>query len=177
MNTTCTPRIYVACLAAYNAGTLHGRWIECDQVANGIRTEIKEMLSRSPEPFAEEWAIHDYEYFGGVSLHEFECLDDIAAYCEARETWGDLLSHVVNHCGGIGQLDEAIKMLGEEYAGEADSVADWSEDFLEETGQLESVPENLRYYIDFARYARDMELSGDIFTIEADSNVHVFWKR
>lgn len=63
MNATDTPRVYIACLAAYNSGKLHGRWIDADQDADDIRREVAEMLKASPEPNAEEWAIHD----GGVS--------------------------------------------------------------------------------------------------------------
>ena len=177
MKISCPPRIYVACLASYNAGKLHGRWIECDQAVDDIRTQIKEMLLQSPEPLAEEWAIHDYENFDGIHLHEYECLDDIAAFSEFREKWGELLSHVVNHCGGLGQLDEAVKKIDEDYAGEAKHLVDWTEEHLTDTGQLEKVPENLRCYIDFEKYARDLELSGDVFTVESDGKVHVFWNR
>ena len=172
-----TPSIYVACLASYNAGTLHGRWIECDQTVSGIRDEIKQMLKRSSQPYAEEWAIHDYEYFGSICLSEYECLDDIAAFAEAYEEWGELLAELVNHCGGLNHLDEAKRLLDEDYSGEADSLADWVEDFLADTGQLESVPENLRFYFDFERYGNDMDISGDIFTLEIDGKTHVFWNR
>ena len=65
-----TPRIYVACLAAYNGGRLHGEWIDADQSADDIGEAIKQMLSRSPEPCAEEWAIHDHENFQGIELGE-----------------------------------------------------------------------------------------------------------
>ena len=58
-----TPRIYVACLAAYNNGQLHGAWIDADQSADAIHEEIRAMLASSPTPGAEEWAIHDYERF------------------------------------------------------------------------------------------------------------------
>ncbi|MBA3067902.1 MAG: antirestriction protein ArdA, partial [Hyphomonas sp.] len=51
------PRIYVACLAAYNAGRLHGRWIDAT-TPNEIRAEARAMLAASPEPGAEEHAIH-----------------------------------------------------------------------------------------------------------------------
>lgn len=172
-----TPSIYVACLASYNAGTLHGRWIECDQTASDIRDEIKQMLKQSSQPYAEEWAIHDYEYFGSVRLSEYECLDDIAAFSEAYEEWGELFADVVNHCGGLGRLEEAKRLLKDEYSGEADSLAEWAENFLEETGSLENVPHELRSYIDFERYGNDMDISGDIFTIEADGKTHVFWNR
>jgi len=56
----------------YNNGKLHGRWIDATQGESAIRDEIQEMLSESPEPNAEEWAIHDYEGFGQIRLSESE---------------------------------------------------------------------------------------------------------
>jgi antirestriction protein len=53
------PRIYVACLAAYNNGYLHGAWIDADQDTDQIRDEIAAMLARSPVEDVEEYAIHD----------------------------------------------------------------------------------------------------------------------
>jgi antirestriction protein len=50
MTTQTTPKIYVACLAAYNAGYLHGDWIDADQDADDIYQEIRDMLSRSLFP-------------------------------------------------------------------------------------------------------------------------------
>ncbi|KDA00731.1 antirestriction protein ArdA, partial [Hyphomonas oceanitis] len=49
------PRIYVACLAAYNNGRLHGAWIDAI-TPDAIRAGVREMLATSPEPDAEEWA-------------------------------------------------------------------------------------------------------------------------
>lgn len=47
---TAERRIYVACLASYNAGILHGRWIDADQTAEEITEEVERMLEDSPEP-------------------------------------------------------------------------------------------------------------------------------
>ena len=45
------PRIYVADLAAYNAGILHGVWVELDgKDEDEIQSEIDAMLRASPEP-------------------------------------------------------------------------------------------------------------------------------
>jgi antirestriction protein len=66
------PRIYVACLASYNDGILHGAWIRADQPVDGIIADAQAMLDSSPVPFAEEWAIHDYEGFGALRLSEWE---------------------------------------------------------------------------------------------------------
>ena len=49
-----TPKIYVACLAAYNNGILHGQWIEAHQSAEAIHAQIQDMLGQSPVLGAEE---------------------------------------------------------------------------------------------------------------------------
>ena len=166
-----TPRIYVACLAAYNGGRLHGEWIDADQGADEIREAIKGMLSRSPEPGAEEWAIHDHENFQGIQIGESTSVDNVAAIAELLRDHESAGAIAYNH---FSDLDEARKALAEQYYGEWSSLADWAEDHLEDTGGLENVPESLRSYIDFARWARDLEMSGDIFSVEVDSRVHIF---
>jgi antirestriction protein len=46
------PRIYVACLASYNAGVLHGRWIDVSDV-DTMQGEIDAMLRESRFPNVE----------------------------------------------------------------------------------------------------------------------------
>lgn len=46
---TDTPRIYVASLSDYNAGRLHGEWIDATQELDDIWAEIHAMLAKSPE--------------------------------------------------------------------------------------------------------------------------------
>ena len=54
-------KIYVADLAAYNNGILHGIWIDATDDLDDIQEQVNEMLASSPEEMAEEYAIHDYE--------------------------------------------------------------------------------------------------------------------
>ena len=56
-------RIYVADLAAYNNGKLHGVWVDACADLDEIWNAVNAMLKASPEPGPEEWAIHDYEGF------------------------------------------------------------------------------------------------------------------
>src|SRR5436305_12663954 len=72
------PRVYVASLADYNAGRLHGAWLDGNQEPGELKRQIAAMLARSPEPGAEEWAIHDYDGFGAARLDEYESLETIA---------------------------------------------------------------------------------------------------
>jgi len=45
-----TVRIYAACLASYNNGVLHGRWIDADSDVDAMQTELAAMLRASPYP-------------------------------------------------------------------------------------------------------------------------------
>jgi len=56
-------RIYVADLSAYNNGKLHGAWINTIDELDDIQDQINDMLRKSPEGFAEEYVIYDYEGF------------------------------------------------------------------------------------------------------------------
>ena len=64
-------QIYIASLSDYNAGILHGEWINLEGLSvDDIQDKINAILKASPiakkygEP-AEEWAIHDFE-LGGI---------------------------------------------------------------------------------------------------------------
>ena len=50
------PRIYVACLAAYNNGYLHGAWIDADQGAQAVdeALRVREFGAAGQRPFGNE---------------------------------------------------------------------------------------------------------------------------
>lgn len=163
-------RIYVACLAAYNNGILHGRWINANQEAWAIWDEVSAMLLASPIEQAEEWAIHDYEGFEGVIISEwesFDCVSQLAAFiAEHGELGGKLIEY-------FGSVEEADGALNDHYAGEYRSSADFAQDMTE---QGTTIPDNLQYYIDWEAMARDWEIN-DILTIETGFEaVHIFWR-
>ena len=164
-------KIYVADLTAYNNGKLHGVWIDATQELDDIQDQINEMLESSPEELAEEWAIHDYEGFGSYSVSEYEGIQswhEIACFIEEH---GEIGSELLGHFGD--DLDDAKKAIEENYSGCYASLADYAQELTEDTGDI---PKHLEFYIDYERMGRDMELSGDIFTIEtAHDEVHIFW--
>jgi antirestriction protein len=164
-------RIYVADLAAYNNGILHGVWINATQELDDIQEQISQMLEASPIGDAEEYAIHDYEGFGTYSVSEYEgiqSLHEVACFIEEHgEIAGELLSQFGDN------IEDAQKAIEENYSGCYASLADYAEELTEDTAQI---PEHLVYYIDYEKMGRDMELSGDIFTIETGYHeVHIFW--
>lgn len=162
-------RIYVACLAAYNNGRLHGRWIDAALGENHIWEKVRAMLKTSPEEMAEEWAVHDYEGFEGAPISEWTSFKHIAALAEFIEEHGSLGGALIAHYGG--ELADAKTAL-EHYHGEYESLEDYARSLTEETS---TVPDDLVYYIDYKAMVRDWENSGDIFTIEtAIDEIHIF---
>lgn len=164
-------RIYVACLAAYNNGFLHGAWIDATQDEDAIRDEIAAMLKASPVSGAEEYAIHDYEGFEGASVSEYEGIESvckIAAFLAEHGTLGGKL------VAELGDLEDARRALEENYAGEYRSLADFAQELTEQSVEI---PQSLQFYIDYERMARDLEIN-DVMTIETGfEQVHVFWSR
>jgi antirestriction protein len=67
-----SPPIYVASLSDYNAGRLHGRWIDAAVEVEQVVEEIEAILAESKEEIAEEWAVHDCQpqrYAGFAAAH------------------------------------------------------------------------------------------------------------
>src|SRR5262245_53299918 len=100
-------RIYVASLADYNAGTLLGRWIDTDKGEEHIWDEIKSLLADSREPVAEEWAIHDCEGFGSLSLSEYADIATVARLSQLIQEHGPVFAELVGYLGGTDSIDEA----------------------------------------------------------------------
>ena len=144
-----------------------------DQDPETITTEVQKMLAASPMPNAEEWAIHDYEGFYGCVLSEWEGFEQVSALASFLAEQGNLRAELVTHFGG--DLDDASQALEENYCGEYKSLADFAEELTSETV---TIPTQLVYYIDYEAMARDMELNGDVFTVELGYEcVYIFWNR
>ncbi|MCF8467800.1 MAG: antirestriction protein ArdA [Sneathiella sp.] len=163
-------RIYVACLAAYNNGILHGAWIDAAQDAYGIWDAVHEMLAASPIENAQEFAIHDYEGFEGVSIREYQGFDSVAEIAAFIVKHGALGGKLIEY---YGSLEDAEAAISDHYVGEYESLTDFAREVTEETGE---VPRNLAYYINYERMARDLEVN-DVLAIETGFKcVHVFWR-
>ena len=158
---TDTYQIYVASLSDYNAGILHGKWIELvDLSTESIQEEINAMLLSSPYAaqygeVAEEWGIHDYE-LDSIRISEYENLDTIVSIVEALTQHGEAFAVFYNHTD---DLEYAKTHFEDAYAGEYNSFLDYATELFDEL-YAHSIPEGLRIYIDYAAFARDLNAEG-----------------
>ncbi|BCT76447.1 antirestriction protein ArdA [Sinomonas cyclohexanicum] len=172
-----TPAIYVASLADYVNGRLHGIWIDATIGPEAIHHEIQAMLATSKDPAPEEWAIHDYENFGPLRLSEYESIERVAAIAEHIKEKGPAFAAWLDYTG----LDqEDWHYFDDAYLGEYDTLDAYTEQLIDDLGYDrlldEALPESIRSYvkIDGHAMAQDLEASGDVFTVESDSGVYIF---
>lgn len=164
------PRIYVASLSDYNAGRLHGSWIDANLDADELQAAIDRILMTSREPHAEEWAIHDYEGFGMARLGEYESIETIGRLAQGIDQHGPAYAAWASTVG----VHDADALAGFEdaFLGTWDSLKDYAEELLDDFGlntELEeATPDLLQGYIsiDVESFARDLEFGGMITVIE-----------
>lgn len=170
------PRIYVASLSDYNAGRLHGIWIDLDADLDDVWDAVRSMLAASPEGDAEEFAIHDYEGFAPVRIDEYENLETVVkvahginAHGEAYACWADDL--------GSHNWDE-LDNFENVYTGTYETLRDYAEELLDAFGidpdPNSWAPELLAPYVRvdldaFAEGLRDIE-----HICEGPTRIHVF---
>jgi antirestriction protein len=173
------PRIYVASLSDYNAGRLHGVWLDAAQEPEELHDQIAGMLAESKEPHAEEWAIHDFEGFNGLHLGEWENLEHVSKVANGIREHGLAYAHWAT----IVSIDEELDKFEESFLGRWPSRTEYAADVLDDFGLYEqvehAVSDNLRPYVtlDAEGFGRDLELGGDITVIEGDSGTYIFSNR
>lgn len=175
------PEIYVASLADYNAGKYHGTWIDATLDPDEIRIRIATMLRHSPVLRAEgetfgDWAIHDYDGFGGIRLGELEDPEYINAVALGISEYGDAFAAWVD-INGLPEPrnpDTLVQQFRDAYLGQYASLDDYGETIWDDMGWqslIESVlpPEIARNGSVMAhRLADDMWKGGDIQIAHTD---------
>lgn len=184
-------RIYVACLASYNNGVLHGRWIDADSDVDTMQAEVSAILRESRFPnvtvehpetgeqvsSAEEWAIHDYEGLPS-SFGEYTGLQKVAAFVELTESFehidSDDLAKIVDNWSG--DIDAAREALDDRFVGIYPAFRDYADEAADEMIACHNadgkLPDALTNYFDYAAWARD--LGHGMTTVDVSSGVAIF---
>ena len=143
-------QIYVACLASYNSGILHGRWITPSGDEETLQEQINEILKASKVPNAEEWAIHDYNNFH--NLGEYPGLENICKLAEAYE------EHGLEKVNGFLEnwRVEDLEHLEDAFYGEYSDFSEFAQDLAENC--IEGLNDNstLARYFDYEAWERDL---------------------
>lgn len=149
--------VYIANLGKYNEGELVGAWFSLPIDFE----EVKERIGLNAE--YEEYAIHDYELpFPVDEYTSIDRLNDI--YEMLQEIEGEPIYDELNAILGywFSSIEDLLEHKDDIICySDCSSMEDVAEYYVEETGMLNSLPSNLRYYFDYAAFGRDMEVEGN----------------
>ena len=179
-------KIYVACLASYNNGVLHGRWIDASSDVEEMQAEVDAILRESkfpnvkvehPDtgemvPSAEEFAIHDFDGIPST-LGEYCGLQAIADYVEfveecedvAGDNAAELAKAMIDNWHSVDSAKDEL----ENFAGIYDSFREYADDAADEMIACHSsdgkTPQMLINYFDYDAWARDLALEMTVLDI------------
>ena len=170
-------RIYVADLAAYNNGYLHGVWIDAGQEVDEIWAQINAMLATSPIPGAEEVAVHDHDGFFDLHLSEYETVEHlhqlalgIAEHGRAFTVWASLVDRA--------QWDNQLDNFEDHFEGVYGSYAEFGEQILEmhdfDIDALD-VPASIRDHVHVDTDALGRDWATGMQTAWSESQLYVFF--
>ncbi|RMB77657.1 antirestriction protein ArdA [Rhodococcus sp. SBT000017] len=164
------PHIWIGSLADYNAGRLHGEWLDAAVDSIDLQAAVNRILASSHEPDAEEWGIFDYDDFGDFQVGEYEALDQVAAVAQGIVKYGPAFASWAEiHDGN----PDMLAQFEDCFMGTYESPAAWAREVIEgsdiEVTLDREIPADLRAYIqfDYDGFAYDARLSGDIHIEDA----------
>ena len=174
------PRIYAASLSDYNAGILHGVWLEAAQEVDDIQAGVEQMLAASPTTrrygdVAEEWAIHDSENFAPFQPGEYMPLAELAEIGEGISSCGPAFAHYANLLDPGSRADE-LRLFDDRYRGHWESMTNYAEQMLDDLDvDLDGlIPEWLRPYVSLDVEAFGRDLQTEVSTSDGDGGIYVF---
>ena len=161
-----TMRIYVGTYAKYNDGNLFGKWFDLEDYTDrdDFYKACAELHADEEDP---EFMFQDWEGVPSDMISESHVSPECWSLLDAYEKYDE--DAVNAYCDCFGEWNE--RDFNECYRGKYDSWEHMAEELLEETGELNRIPESLRYYFDYKKYANDLRIGGD-FT---EQDGYYFW--
>jgi antirestriction protein len=166
------PQIWVASLADYNNGRLHGTWLNAARDETELQADIATMLAASPltaatgEP-AEEWVIFDHDGFAPLRLDEHENLSWISRVAKGIIEHGAAFAAYAD----VVEEEELLADFDVAYLGHYDSVHAYVEQLVNDLGYDrildENLPATVRPYVKIDISATAHDLLRDLHALPA----------
>lgn len=140
--------VWVGCLACYNAGNLVGSWLDPAEGPDWA----------CPNPTHEETWVFDHEGFGSEGEGSPQHFADLASEFEEAAEYGPVEAYLL-YRANVGAQYATAAGFEESYRGEWGSLQEYAEELFDEL-YLHEIPEHLRSYIDYEKFASDLECDG-----------------
>lgn len=145
------PRVYVACLGAYNAGQLVGQWVDADCFLPDMVKELTaKWYKEGGDEWGDEWAIHDHEFGSAWPGGEYPDLEEVGELGEAIEDLGEPFKAFLSYADTKGvDISDLKDQFASAYHGD-DTPSNTAQVYAEEVGYVDFSNTNpLAYCIDW----------------------------
>lgn len=154
--------IYIADLGAYTAGELKGEWFDLNDYTDAGELN-KAVDAWKQENGVEEIAVHDYDDCPAHDeFGEHPDFEELFTYHTLYEKYGDSFAtwFDLRYSGGSDCYEWEDK-YNDENMGEWESWEDLAQYLIDECGVLGDLPEQVKPYIDYSAFARDLRCNGE----------------
>ena len=174
--TDTTPRVWIVCLAHYNAGRLVGEWFDAATADEATLADVHEGSGLGYAECEELWVVDHENLPIRGEMDPNEAAEWGRVYTEVGpEYWPALCAWVESGdyiAEGTGDLP-SISEFEERYCGEWESFDDYAYQLADDIGLLVSIPEEIARYFDWSAWTR--EVAFDYSTYEdPEGGVFVF---
>jgi antirestriction protein len=144
-------KVYVGCLASYSKGYYYGKWIDLEKdcpTLESFYARVNKIIASSPVAGAKKWQIFDTTGLGGNLCDDIRIIFN-ALECKKNCDDINVFNAALNCCDSLIQLRWYI----DNFLGFYDSKIDF---FKQIFNDFEQCPAQIKPYIDFEQYARDL---------------------
>lgn len=113
------------------------------------------------------------ELFEALNVSQANLADWFEKFEDMDEEDATKAIYLADYLGGTNS-DDILEKL-EDVCLFKGTALEYAEEYIDDTGLLEQIPENLRYYFDTEAFARDMVLDGDITEVELCGKNYIAW--
>lgn len=158
-------RVFCSTYKKYAEGSLKGAWLDLEDYAckQDFYEACAELHKDESDP---EIMFQDHEDIPSMFITECSIDEEFWGYMDCRLD-DDVKKAYIEAC-------DVWDAEGCEasYIGRFRDDAEMVENVADETGLLDEIPENLRYYFDYEAYGRDIRLGGDV----REYGGYYFWR-
>lgn len=150
---------FITNLGKYNEGELIGKWITFPIDDDELKKALEEIgiNERYEEYFFTDFENNIFNFGEYTSISEIN--DIVERYndlCEENEE-----EIVVALCDYYNDIDDVENSIDNIYTyWNVDDMEDVAREYVEETGYLQNVPDNIAQYFDYESFGRDMSFDG-----------------
>lgn len=154
--------VWIGNLGDYNAGILRGDWYNLDDYDLDELTEAVDELTNDGQ---NDYFIADSMSDYGVEVGEYESLESLYEKYDLVndiiDKYGDNAGDVISAYTDLIDSDlENISSCDFYFYSDCYTMADVAYEIMDQTGELDEMPEHLRRYFDYESYGRDIEIEG-----------------